>query len=117
MKNIVAKVISLTRRISLIVGMVGLCGSCTWIQRRFAPMFTEQGVHAEASQMSEERCLSCHREGLQEAPKAPEKMLKRKKCIRCHLKKVSVSPDSTETDQRAEDLVYSIEVILKSTNY
>lgn len=75
-------------QVAFIIVAVGLCGSCTWIQRRFAPKFTEQGVHAGASQMSEKKCLSCHREGLEGAPKAPEKMLERKKCTRCHLEKV-----------------------------
>lgn len=96
MKNIVAKVIP-TCRIGFIVGMVGLYGSCTWIQRGFAPKFTDQGVHAGASQMSENKCFDCHREGLKGAPKAPEKMLERKKCIRCHLKHGDSQSDSTET--------------------
>lgn len=103
MKKIVSRILLLICRISPIIGVIGLCGSCTWIQQRFAPKFTEQGVHAGASQMSEYKCLSCHREGLNGAPKAPEKMLKRKKCTRCHLKKVDLPPDSTETLQQQQD--------------
>ncbi len=76
--------------------------SCTIIQRKFAPKFFEQGIHAGASKMSEQTCLSCHREGLKGAPKAPEKMLTRENCIRCHLKKGSDVPDSLQTDKKNE---------------
>ena len=80
----------------LFICLISVIFSCTAIQRQFAPKFFEQGIHSGASQMSEEKCLSCHKEGLNEAPKAPEKMLNRKNCIKCHLKKGSVALDSLD---------------------
>jgi uncharacterized protein YceK len=79
MKTMVSKIV-------LAICITSLLGGCTWIQRHFAPKFTEEGVHTGALQMSEDQCLSCHREGREGAPKAPEKMLNRKNCVRCHLK-------------------------------
>ncbi|HWR82820.1 MAG TPA: hypothetical protein VN285_05930 [Candidatus Deferrimicrobium sp.] len=60
--------------------------ACTAIRRQFAPKFEETGVHVGAQQMTEAQCLSCHKEGINGAPKAPSAMLTRTNCVRCHLR-------------------------------
>ena len=89
----------LNSKIILLICLISAIFSCTAIQRKFAPKFFEQGIHSGASQMSEEKCLSCHREGLNGSPIAPEKMLNRKNCTRCHLKKGSLIQDSLDKKQ------------------
>jgi hypothetical protein len=69
-----------------IIVLIGLCCGCATLQRSFAPKFTATGVHENAQNMTEEECLSCHREGKDGAPKAPKSMLDRKNCSACHLK-------------------------------
>jgi len=70
-----------------VVILIWLFSGCVTIKRLFAPKFVADGVHTNASKMTESQCLACHREGKEEAPVAPKSMLKRKNCIRCHLKK------------------------------
>lgn len=64
-----------------IFGIVILCWGCAAI---FAPRITDTGVHRMVT--SREQCLSCHLEGKNSAPKAPDRMLEndRRNCVRCH---------------------------------
>jgi hypothetical protein len=73
-------------KITGVLILIGLSGGCVTLQRPFAPKFTATGVHENASTMTEEDCLSCHRNGKDSAPIAPKSMLDRKNCIACHLK-------------------------------
>jgi hypothetical protein len=66
--------------------LIGMSCGCVTFQRPFAPKFMATGVHEKARSMTEAECLSCHREGKEDAPIAPKAMLDRKNCIACHLK-------------------------------
>ena len=69
-----------------ILVVIGLACGCVTFQRTFAPKFRATGIHDNAQNMTETECLSCHQEGIEGAPIAPESMLDRKNCIACHLK-------------------------------
>jgi hypothetical protein len=49
-----------------------------------APRITDTDIHHMVSKREE--CLSCHREGKEGAPVAPDRMLEpdRQNCVRCH---------------------------------
>ncbi len=66
--------------------IVWIFSSCVTLKRQFAPKFEAKGIHENAEKMTEAQCLDCHREGKEDAPKAPKSMLERKYCIACHLK-------------------------------
>ncbi len=58
---------------------------CAAMQRWAAPKFEAKGPHAEADKMTKEKCFSCHMEGKDGAPKAPESMYEKTECNGCHL--------------------------------
>ena len=74
-------------RVLLVAGfLLALVLGCATFERYGAPKFRDEGPHLGASKMTEEKCFSCHLEGKDGAPKAPESMIGRKDCTWCHLR-------------------------------
>ncbi len=58
---------------------------CAAMQRWAAPKFEGKGPHEGAAKMTKEQCFSCHMQGKDGAPKAPESMYEKTDCSGCHL--------------------------------
>jgi hypothetical protein len=70
----------------LAAGLLALGLACATFERYGAPKFRNEGVHEGAAKMTPEACFSCHLEGKDGAPVAPDSMKGRTDCAWCHLR-------------------------------